>query len=157
MYSFLTKHGTMLAFGLGLFLSVVALVIVSSGLDTFAELQAADKEGETTIFNFFIYSAIVLVILCALLMLGFGILHVATDFMGAIEFIGGLVVIIGLIVVFYATSSPETSGSVYQAIEEGELTATTSRWISGAIWTTLILLGVATLAFIFSEIRNIFK
>ncbi len=38
-----------------------------------------------------------------------------------------------------ATAEVETTGEIAQAIAEGELSGSTSKWISGALWTTLIL------------------
>jgi len=76
---------------------------------------------------------------------------------GSLKFVLGFAVIIGLIIVFYATSAAETTGKIGTMISDGQLDANTSRWISGALATTLILLGGTFLVFIVSEVRNVFK
>lgn len=156
MYRFMTKYGTMVAFGLGLLISLIGILIVMGGLEEFNMLPE-EEQSTTDIFNFSIAGALALVVLCAVAMLLFGVYNVIVHPKGAIKFIAGLAVIIVLVVVFYSVTEAETSGKVYHAIQQGELTANTSKWINGAIATTLILLGGAALAFILSEIRNLFK
>ncbi|MDX1476114.1 MAG: hypothetical protein R3301_00360 [Saprospiraceae bacterium] len=156
MYKFMTKYGTMAAFGLGLLITVIGLVVIMGGMDTFNALPE-EEQSTTSIFNLMIGGAIVLVILCAVLMLGFGIYHIASNPKNALRSLIGLGVIVGLVIVFYSISEAETSGPVYTAIQEGELSENTSKWINGALSTMLILLGGAALAFIASEVRNLFK
>ena len=145
----------MVAFGTGLVLAVIGLLIVMGGLEDFNAL-AEDDQGTTSIFNFGIGAACGLVILCAVLMLGFGVFHVASNPKSAVKFLLGIVAIVGIVVIFAMTSSADT-GKVARLISEGELSANTSKWINGGIWATLILMGIATLSFIFSEVRNVFK
>ncbi|MDX1379401.1 MAG: hypothetical protein R3307_11165 [Anaerolineales bacterium] len=152
----MTKYGTMVAFGLGLLITVIGLAVIMSGIDTFNALPE-EEQSTTTIFNVGIGGAIFLVVLCAVLMLGFGIYHIASNPRNALRSLIGLGVIIGLVVIFYSIGEAETSGPVYEAIQEGELSANTSKWINGALSTMLILLGGAALAFIASEVRNLFK
>lgn len=156
MYKFMTKHGTMIAFGIGLLIAFVAVMAIMMGLDGFNALPEDDK-GTTSIFNIGIVGAIILVILCAVLMLGFGVYQLAANPKSAMKSIIPLAVIVGLVVVFYSMGQAETSGKVYEAIQKGELSGETSKWINGALATTLILFAGATLAFILSEIRNLFK
>lgn len=156
MYKFLTKHGTALAFGLGVLVSAIGILTILGGLDGYNMLPE-DQQGTTHIFDFAIGGGITLVIICFAAAILFGIYQIVTNPRGAIQSILGLVVIIGLLVVFYATATPETSGKVYQAIQDGELSANTSRWITGALATTLVVFGATVFVFIFSEIRNVFK
>lgn len=155
-YKFLTKNGTALAFGLGVIVSVIGLGAVLGGIESF-NMLAEEEQGTTSIFNTAIWGAIVLAVACFVLMILFGLIHVASNWRGAIEGIIGLAVIIGLTVVFYSTSEPETTGKVGQAIADGKLDANTSKWISGVLKTTLVLISGTVLVFIFSEIRNAFK
>ena len=156
MYKFLTKHGTALAFGLGVLVSAIGILTILGGLDGYNMLPE-DQQGTTHIFDFAIGGGITLVIICFAAAILFGIYQIVTNPRGAIQSILGLVVIIGLLVVFHATATPETSGKVYQAIQDGELSANTSRWITGALATTLVVFGATVFVFIFSEIRNVFK
>lgn len=155
-YKFLTKNGTALAFGLGVIVSAIGLIAVLGGLDSF-NMLSEEEQGTTTIFNTAIWGAIVLAVACFIFMVVFGLIHVASNWRGAIEGIIGLAAIIGLTVVFYSTSDVETTGKVGQAITDGTLDGNTSKWISGVLKTTLVLISGTVLVFIFSEIRNAFK
>ena len=156
MYKFLTKNGTALAFGLGVVVSLVGVIAILGGIESFNMLPE-EEQGTTSIFDTFIWGAIVLAVACFILMIGFGLYQVAMNWRGAIEGIIGLAVIIGLTVVFYSTSDIETTGKVGEQIAEGKLDGNTSKWISGVLKTTLVMLGGTVLVFIFSEIRNAFK
>lgn len=156
MYNFLTKHGTAVAFGLGVLVTLIALLTILGGLDEFNMLSDEEK-GTTSIFNPAISMAIALTIACAVAILGFGLFHVVMDPRSALKFIIGFAVIIGLVFLFYSMADVETSGKIGTLIENGELSANTSKWISGALSTTLVLLAGTFLAFIVSEIRNLFK
>ena len=156
MYKFLTKHGTALAFGVGVLVSAIGILTILGGLDGYNMLPE-DQQGTTDIFDLAIGGGITLVIICFTAAILFGVYQIVTNPKGAIQSILGLVVIIGLLIVFYSTATPETSGKVYQAIQDGELSANTSRWISGALATTLVVFGATVFVFIFSEIRNVFK
>ena len=76
---------------------------------------------------------------------------------GSLKFVLAFAVIIGLVIIFYSTSTVETTGKIGTMIENGELSGGTSKWISGALATTLILLGGTVLVFVVSEVRNVFK
>ena len=156
MYKFLTKNGTALAFGLGVLVSVIGFAAILSGLEGY-NMLAEEEQGTTSIFNAFLWGAIVLVIIGFAAMLVFGLIHVASNWRGALEGIIAIAVIIGLTVLFYSMAEVETSGKVGQMIADGKLDANTSQWITGVLSTTLIMLGGTVVVFIFSEIRNAFK
>lgn len=156
VYKFLTKNGTAIAFGFGVLVSVIGIGAILGGVGDF-NMLAEEEQGTTNIFNAALYGAIVLAILCFAAMIIFGLIHVATNWRGAIEGIIGLAVIIGLTVLFYSMAEPETGGKIGNMIAEGKLDSGTSKWISGVLSTTLILLGLTVAAFVFSEIRNAFK
>ena len=156
MYKFLTKNGTALAFGLGVLVSVIGLGMIIGGLDGY-NMLAEEEQGTTSIFNVALWGAIILVVLCFAAMLVFGLIHVATNWKGALEGIIALAVIIGLTILFYSMAEVETTGKIGGLIESGKLDGDTSKWISGVLSTTLIMLGATVAVFIFSEIRNAFK
>ena len=156
MYKFLTKHGTALAFGVGVLISLVGILSILGGLDDY-NMLADDQQGTTTIFDLAIGGGVILTIAAFVIAILFGVYQVVVNPKGAIQSILGLVVIIGMFLIFYATATPETSGGVFDDIQAGKLTADTSNWITGALWTTLIIFGATIFVFIFSEIRNVFK
>ena len=156
IYRFMTKNGTAVAFLTGVIVVVIGLGTVMGGLEEFNML--ADEEKSTTgIFNFFLGAAIALAIVCAFFAVFFGIIHLIMNPKGSVKFVGGFAVIAILVFVFYSSAEVETTGKIGTMITEGQLTAGTSKWISGALSTTLILLGLTFLTFIGSEIRNVFK
>ena len=156
MYKFLTKYGTMLGFGVGLVISVLALITILGGLDGFNALPE-EEQGTTSIFNLGLGGAVALIILCAVGIVLFGIYNLITHPKAAVKFLIGVGLLLGLVLIFYSMSEVETTGKVYTEITEGRLTGGASRVISGALTTVLVLAGLAALAFVVSEIRNLFK
>ncbi len=156
MYKFLSKHSTSVAFGLGVVVSAIALISIFSGLSGFNAL-AEDDQGTTSIFNAGLGGAMILIIAAAVAMLGFGIYGLITNPKGGLRFLLGIVAV-GLIgFLFYQYSDVETSGKVYEKIQEGDLSPGLSKVLNGALWSVIILIGVALLGLIISEIRNLLK
>lgn len=156
MYKALTKYGQLAAFSVGLVVIVVFFASVFSGVDAFNGLTKEDR-GTTTIFNAGLYLTIGLLIICAVVALLFGIWHMVTNPKGAMKAIIALAILLVLFFALYATSEPETSGIVANAVEKFNLTAGQSQFIGAALKSTLILGGIAVLSFIVSELTNIFK
>jgi hypothetical protein len=75
----------------------------------------------------------------------------------AIKFAIALVGLVVLGFLFYSLSEVETSGKVYEKIQEGELSGGMSKILNGALWTTIALSLIAILGIVVSEIRNLFK
>ncbi|RMG85061.1 MAG: hypothetical protein D6714_06730 [Bacteroidetes bacterium] len=156
MYNFLTKNGQVVAFGLGLVLSLLFYAVASSGLEAFNAIpekeQPASPEGN--IFLFGIYAAVALVALCILALLAFGIYQMITNPKEAVKGIIGVVILAVIFGIAYATSSDEIS-STWNT--EDVITPAISKYVGASIRTTGILIGISILAFIASEIRNFFK
>jgi hypothetical protein len=156
MYKFLSKNGTSVAFGVGVFISLVALIIAVSGASEFNALSD-DQRATSSNFNFGLMGAIVLTILAVLLMVGFGLWQSLLHPKGGIRLLLGLVGI-GLIgFLFYKFSAVETSGKVYSLMQEGMLTPGISKLVNGALWVMIILIAIAVLSLIIAEFRNLFK
>ena len=154
MYKFLTRNGQLVAFGLGVVISLLFLIMVITGLDGFNSL-ADDAKGTTSIFNLGIYAAIFLVIAGFIAMLAFGIFHVASDLKGSMK---GLIGFAAIIVIFFiAKTMGSDDTAISRVIEEFNITPGQSSIISGAIFTAIVMAGLAAVAFVFSEIRNFFK
>ena len=155
MYNFLAKHGQLVAFGLGAVIILIFFGTVFSGLDAFNALPE-DRQGETTIFNFGLAASIVLGIVCIVAAVLFGLYFMVTHPKGAMIGIIALAVIAVLFLVFYSTAGADT-GSLAAKIDQFDISATTSKIISGALGTALVLTGVAFASFIVTEGINIFK
>jgi hypothetical protein len=161
MYKFLTKNGQTLAFGLGVVITVIFLATVLSNVGDFTAMEE-EKQQETNIFNFGLYGAIALAVIATIAMVIFGLYHVAADFKGSIKGILGFAVLLVVFFVAYSTASTEASPYIQGAIDNfekggAEFTGQNMKFISGGITTTLVLIAVAAVAFVFSEVTNLFK
>jgi hypothetical protein len=155
MYKLLTRHGQSMAFGLGVLVTIIFLASIFSGLETFDGLSKEDQY-QTSIFNFGIYASIGLVIICAISMVAFGVYQIASNFKNSIQGIAGFAVMIVIFLVARATAGADT-GRLEAVKETFNVGPSQSSFISGAITTALVMLGIAALAFVVSEIRNFFK
>ena len=156
MYKLLTKHGQLFAFGIGLLIIIIFFITVMGGLDGFNALTKEDQ-GTTTIFDTGLYLTIVLLVLCAIAAVLFGIWQMITNPKSAIKGIIGLVALIVVFGALYSMSEAETTGAVGSAVEKFNVSDSQSKIISAGIKSTLLLGGLAALAFVVSEIRNFFK
>ena len=156
MYQFLTKYGTMAAFGLGLVITVLFLLIAMSGLEGFNALPD-EEEGTTTIFNFGLYAVIALIIICVIASIGFGIWFLATHPKQAVRFGIGFGILLVLFFVLYSVSSSDMTPKMMERAAEYGVNETSSKLISGGLLTVIILAGIAVLSFVVSEVMNLFK
>jgi len=156
MYQFLTKHGQLAAFGLGLLIAVVFLIAVMGGIADFDALPKEEK-GTTTIFNFGLMSAIVLTILSFIAALGFGVWHLIQHPKGSMKMILGLVGMLVIFGIFYASAQEETSGKLFELIQENNISSAQNKFITGSLWTGVVLAILAAGTFVVSEVRNLFK
>lgn len=156
MYKFLTKNGQLLAFGLGAFITVISVVLIMSGLSDFNLL---DKETRVTsdIFNFGMKAGIALVFICALLMLVFGLMQIASNPKGSIKGIIGLIVMVVVFFVAKSMAAPAVATDMKEAMEKYNVTDGIGSYISGGISLTLLVGAIAVAALFISEIRNFFK
>jgi hypothetical protein len=156
MYKFLAKNGQLLAFGLGVLVIAIFLIFVFSGVDQF-NMMTKEEKFQTSIFNFGLGSAVALAIIAFIIAIIAGIIHTILNPKGSIK---GIVSVVALFVVFlivFAISSPSETGSLAETIQEFEVSDGASKFITAAITTTLVLLGVAILGLVASGIRNLIK
>ena len=157
MYEFIAKKGQLIAFLLGVLLTVVFLVIAYSGIEDF-NMLSTEEQKQSNLFNFGLKSAIILGELCILVWFGFALYQMITHH---IQYsIKGLImaaVLVLLFVVLYSTNSGLHEGSLAAEIEQAEVSVGQSKLISAALLTTLVLAGLAIASFVVFEVRNIFK
>lgn len=156
MYQFLTKYGTMAAFGLGLLITLIFLAIAISGAEEF-NMLAEEERFATTIFNFGLMAVLALLVVCILFSLGFGLRYLITHPKQAVRFGIGFGALVVLFIVLYSVSSAETTGRIAQKAGDYGVSDAASKIISGGLLTVLILAGLAVVSFVVAEIRNIFK
>ncbi|MCB9081570.1 MAG: hypothetical protein H6555_07660 [Lewinellaceae bacterium] len=157
MYQFLSKNGQSLAFGLGVLITVIFLLIVMGGLSDFSALSK-EEQVTTPIFNFGISAALFLTVATMVAMVVFGVLQVVGDVKGSMKGIIGLLAMVGVFVIAYMASSGTPEGPIKAAVEKvGGISEGAMKFIGGSITTALILVAIAFGAFIVSEVRNFFK
>ncbi len=148
MYKFFTKNGQFLAFGLGGIAILIYYLIVASGVGEFNALPEEERDT-SNLFNFGINVSITFAIVCAVLMVVFGVFQVFTNLRASLKGLIGLAVIVIIFIVSYSASPTECFGE--------DISANACKIVGGGITTVLILAGLATLAFVLTEIRNLFK
>ena len=163
MYKFLTKNGQTIAFGVGAFLVIVfyALVLSNGNFETFTNMDAEGvKDPERYkfgMFNFGLIATIVLMIIGAVIAAGFGVYQIATNFKNSIVGLVGLAVLGIIFAIGYFTGTVETEGPVHYAAQKFSVSDTQRKIINGSLYSGLILIALAVLGIIVSEIRNFFK
>ena len=158
MYTFLTRNGQTLAFGLGLAIVVLMLIFIFSGVSAFEAIPENDvSRYDTSIFDFGMYGAVFLIIACAVAAIIFGIYQVATNPKGALKGLLGLAAVIVLVLILYSTADPDTEMLAIQARDGFFVDPGQSKFITGAIATALIMAAGAVLALAVSEVLSFFK
>ncbi len=157
MYKFFVNNGQLVAFGLGALITVLFVLIASSGIDSFNALPE-DEQSTTSIFDFGLMGAIFLFVIAAVAMLAFGIIQVATNFKGSLKGLIGLAVLVIVFIIAYATSPAVGTGVIGEAADKfGGIGPGAFQFIGAALSTMLIVLVLASLTLIVSEIINFFK
>jgi hypothetical protein len=172
MYSFLTKNGQTIAFVAGVVLSILFIVLVISAPST-ADLNAEyftnikdpvarqDALVGLTQFDFGLYITYILLAITALAAIAFGLFQFITTLMdNPKNAIRTVAIIVGLILIFFIgkTIAPETdSNGVMAAANEFGVSGGERGFVSGAINTTIIVLLLAVVVLVVSEVRNAFK
>lgn len=156
MYQFLNKYGQVAAFGLGLLIIILFFGSVFAGVGEFNGLGKEDQL-QSGIFDLGLYAAMFLTILCAAAIVIFGISYIAKHPKQSMQGIIQTLVLVAIFVIAYMMASPAESGLMATLAERFELTAGQEKFVSGGLTTALVLFGGAAVAFIVSEVRNLFK
>ena len=163
MYKFLTKNGQTIAFGVGALLVIVfyVLVLTNGNYATFTDMDADGvKDPERYkfgMFNFGLVISVVLMFVGAIIAAGFGIYQIATNFKNSIPGLIGLALLGVLFAIGYFTGAVETEGPVAYAANKFNVSDAQRKIINGSLYSGLILIVLAILGVIVSEIRNFFK
>ena len=167
MYTLLAKKGQLFAIVLGtvsvaIFLFSVIGGLSSAGYDMSSDLNAIMKSNPGQEFNFFNPGMIItgiLIVAATAAAVFFGLFQMLSSPKNSLKAIIGIVVLIGLFFILYSTSSADMDGAIKDTILDPKFSVTenSSKLISGALKTSLILGGGAVLSMILFEIYNIFK
>lgn len=157
MYNFLAKNGQTIAFGLGILLTAVFLISALTGIEAF-DMLGKEEQYETTIFDAGFWSVIVLTILCFAAAVLFGLGQMVSSPKAAIKGIIGIAALVGIFFIIYSSVDPGAdSASVMKEVKKFSVTDGESKFISGALITTIVLSLVALATFVVFEIINFFK
>lgn len=157
MYNFLSKNGQAVAFSVGVVLVLIFLATAVPGAgDYYFDTMSDEEIYKVNAFNFGIFIAIALAVICAAGMLLFGLFQILTNLKGSVKGIIGLVVIGILMFAFYSMSSgtadhPTIQGAIenYTTSAEGrEITAGNLKWMGSAIRMGLLMSLIAFVALI---------
>lgn len=170
MYAFLNKYGQLLAFGIGVLITIIFLGGIFSAPDTTFETLASESAGEekyeTNIFNFGMYAAGLLVVVAVAAALIFGIMQFAGNPKGSIKGLAGLAVLAIIVFVGYssangdiASESAEIQNAIAKFEDSNETTFTGGnlKFISGSILAAMVMIGLSILTLVVFGIRSIFK
>lgn len=162
MYKFLTKNGLLVALGVGVLVIIVHFASVFAGIEAFNQIPADDLESKpellavgSKLVSSGITLTVILFIIAAIAMLGFGIFQVATNPKGAIKGIAGLVLIALIFGIGWATSGNEVL-EVWDTKGFG-ITPSISKYVGASVFASIALLALASIGLVLSEIRNFFK
>lgn len=155
MYNTLAKNGTTIAFGLGALVVAIFLISVFTRIE---DTMTIEDLIASNIFDLGLYLTIFLAAAGALAVLVFGLLSIVTDFKGAMKGLIGVAVLVVIFFVAYSAAAPAAEGTgVYSAMQKYDISEGVSKFISGAIITTLVTLAIAVISLIGSAIVNIVK
>ncbi len=166
MYSFLNKHGQMLAFGLGVLITVIFFgsILSSSELEGVGPQMGAEAAYNTSLFDFGLGASILLTILAAAAMVIFGVTQMAGNIKGSLKGLLGLAAVALLMFITYSASPGEADHptiekaiNTFESSQGADLSVGNLKFIGGAIATALVLMIASFVALIGFGIRSIFQ
>jgi hypothetical protein len=156
MYAFLNKYGQAAAFGLGVLITLIFFIQITSGIDAF-EGMSKESQLESGIFSTGLYAAIALTILSFVAIVLFGVFYVASNPKSSIKGLLPFLAIVLVFIISYAMAKPAEAGAVARTVEQFGLSEGQEKFVAAGLTTTGILFFGAALAFAVSEVRNFFK
>jgi len=143
-YKYLAKYGQSLAFGTGAFLILVFFLIVLIA-------------GQDTALNFIIWAGLILLALTIVVLIGYALYQVIIDPKDSAKGLMGMGAMLVLFFILYFLSTPDSTGKIGQLRETFSISDNLMKAISSGILTTIILAVAGIGAFLYSEVRNLFK
>ena len=168
VYSFLMKHGALVAMGVSVLIIFVFLLNINNGFSDLGftsstdlvDVIKGDKPPVINFFNFGLKITIALVIFAVFVWIIFGLIGLIFNFKGSLKFVISFAVLIILFFIFYGSSEVETTGRLGDLLADSDsyhVNEKISQYISAGIKTTLSLFGLSILTLIVSEVLSFFK
>lgn len=156
MYEFLSKRGSIIALIVSLVIVVIFFVMVGSGAEAL-ESTPKDQYKYVTTFDFGLYATFVLLIICIATVVLFSIYHIFTNFKRSLGSILGLTAVVILFFILYSMAEPAGSEKLSLLMQKFDVSDSLGKAISGGLWTTIIMGGLALVSIVLAEIWNAFK
>lgn len=170
MYTFLNKYGQVLAFGLGVLITVIFLVSIFSApepeMESWLSESAGPEKYDTNAFDFGLFSSLGLTALAFIVAVIFGITQLASNPKGSIKGLIGLAVLVIIAFVAYSSANgdlAQEAPEIQRSIEKFETDQATTfdsgtlKLVSGSIITALIMIGLSIASLILFGIYSTFK
>ena len=155
MYKFLAKNGQTIAFGIGVLVTVLFLISIFSGLETFST-QSDEEQFQTGIFDLGIIAAIALAVICFAAAVVFGLVQMLSNIKGSLKGILGIVALLAVFFIAFSMAAPST-GELLAVESQFEVTSGQSKFISAAIFSATAMAILAAASFVISEVVGFFK
>lgn len=149
MYNLLARKGQLFAFILGAAITVIFLLVVLGNLPETFNTMTKEARHEVNVFNFGISASILLIILAAAGMLIFGIYQVITNFRASLKGLIGL----GVLFVIFFIARASSSG----LCDDPTVSETVCKTVGGGITVALVLIAIAFVGFLVSELISLIK
>lgn len=155
MYKLLSKHGQLIAFGVGLLVLLIFFGGVISGLDGFNALPD-DKKNTSDIFNLGLYGGLALIAIAVVVLVGVSLVQLLGNLKGSMTGILGFAILLVIFLAFYFTAKPDPA-SMNSLLSEFDISPGLSKVVSASLWTTIVMIVISLLAFVVSEIISLFR
>ncbi|MEL6122481.1 MAG: hypothetical protein AAFQ02_00210 [Bacteroidota bacterium] len=165
MYQLLSKRGQLFAILLGVAVSAIYLITVLGGLSSNGysasdDLVAVLKNNPEQKFGFFdlgLQLTLALIVIAVVAALLFGIWQLVTNIKGSLKWLIALAVIAIVFFAIYSSADTDANSVIGPTLQEFNISDNVSKLITGGLFTTLILAGLALVSGVLLEIYNIFK
>ena len=170
MYTFLNKYGQVLAFGIGVLVTVAFLVSIFSApepeMESWLSESAGPEKYDTNAFDLGLFASIGMTVIAFIVALVFGVGQLASNPKGSLKGLIGLAVLVVIAIAAYsaanddlAQEAPEIVRSIekFNTDQGADFDGGTLKLVGGSIITSVIMIALAVLSLIGFGIYSIFK
>lgn len=165
MYELLAKKGQLFAIILGVGVVLIYFATVISGIGSAGYSMSDDlnqvlKNNPDQSFDFFnlgLTLTIGLVVIAAVIAVGFGLWQMISSPKNSLKGIIGIAAIVALFFVLYSSADSDMASSIGKTVQKFNVSENISKMISGGILTTAIMAGASLAIMVIFEIYNLFK
>lgn len=154
MYKFLSRNGLTIAFGAGIGISVIFVLIVLFGVGGLTD----DELKETSTFDFGLMMTYVLFFASIAAAVAFPVIYMIQNPKEALKGLAGFGVLAIVFLITYAMANGSGESILMEQVKEAQgVSDGVSKYVSGVLNTMGLLLLATFVILIGSEVRNMFK